>query len=272
MLTDIFIGGMAGIISRSTTAPIELYKIQCQNQYLKHANIRAVIKKEGIRYLWKGNLTNCMRVFPQFAAQYTTFENSKQHLFHNIKTPIIQNFLSGGVAGMVSMISMYPLETIRTRISLQMNKSHYSGPINALRTLKIRELYRGLGISILGFAPFSALNFTSYYYIKNWLEHWQSLFQLDNSSNITKLIAGGTSGIVSLSVTYPTDLLRRHFQMAGFNNSVPQYNGILDGFKCIVRKDGFRGLYRGLSASYIRIFPCLAIQFWCLDKGAELFH
>ena len=65
VVKDMFIGGAAGIISRTATAPIELYKIQRQNQYLKDANFRSVLKKEGIRYLWKGNMTNCLRVFPQ---------------------------------------------------------------------------------------------------------------------------------------------------------------------------------------------------------------
>ena len=31
MLDDILIGGMAGVISRTATAPLELYKIQRQN-------------------------------------------------------------------------------------------------------------------------------------------------------------------------------------------------------------------------------------------------
>ena len=66
MLDDLLIGGMAGVISRTATAPLELYKIQRQNQYLKEASIKTVLKKEGIRYLWKGNMTNCLRVFPQW--------------------------------------------------------------------------------------------------------------------------------------------------------------------------------------------------------------
>ena len=47
VVKDMFIGGAAGIISRTATAPIELYKIQRQNQYLKDANFRSVFEKRG---------------------------------------------------------------------------------------------------------------------------------------------------------------------------------------------------------------------------------
>ena len=261
---DMIVGGMAGIISRTATAPIELYKIQRQNQYLKDANFRSVLKKEGIRYLWKGNMTNCIRVFPQIATNFAVFEKVKKDVFYNIHGEKIKNFLSGATSGIVATIGLYPLETIRTRLSLQMNKSHYKGPINAVKKMNIKSLYCGLGISIMGFGPFNALNFMFFYKYKNLLEDWKV------DEKLVKFIAGGFAGMSALTVTYPTDLLRKHYQMSGFNSDVPKYNGILDGFRTIVRKEGIVGLYRGMLPSYIRIFPCLGIQFWCLEKGKEL--
>ena len=50
-----------------------------------------------------------------------------------------------------------------------------------------------------------------------------------------------------------------------------QTYGIYDGFRTVVKNDGFLGLYRGLLPAYVRCFPCLAIQFWCLEKGKQLF-
>ena len=67
MLIDLLIGGLSGVNSRTLTAPLELYKIQRQNTFMPHSTLRAVVKKEGFRYLWKGNATNCIRVFPQSA-------------------------------------------------------------------------------------------------------------------------------------------------------------------------------------------------------------
>ena len=63
MSNDFLIGGTAAIVSRTMTAPIELARLQIQNNYLKHNSISYVIRKEGFRHLWKGNWTNCIRVF-----------------------------------------------------------------------------------------------------------------------------------------------------------------------------------------------------------------
>ena len=261
---NMLIGGTAGVVSRTATAPIELYKIQLQNQYIKNANMKNVLRKEGVRYLWKGNLTNCLRVFPQLAINFAVFEKSKSKLFHTVKNESMVNFYSGALAGVVSMSSLYPLETIRTRLSLQMNKSHYKGPFNALKKMKFKGLYGGLGISILGFGPFNALNFMFFYRYKKFMNEYGM------DEKLIKFLAGGMAGISALTITYPTDLLRKHYQMSGFSYEVPEYRGILDGFRTIIKKEGIRGLYRGLVPSYIRIFPCLGIQFWCLEKGKEL--
>ena len=264
MFENLLIGGMAGVISRTVTAPLELYKIQRQNNYLKESNIRNVLKREGIRYLWKGNMTNSIRVFPQFAINYAIYEQCKNRLFNGVKDDKLRHFYSGGIAGIGAMVLVYPLETIRTRLSLQMNKSHYSNPLDVIKKLSISQLYRGIGISTIGFGPFSAFNFMFFNMYSDFLSD-------KTDATTSKLLSGGFAGVSSITITYPTDLLRRHFQMSDFSTEVPKYKGIVDGFRTIVRENGFTGLYRGLLPTYIRIFPCLAIQFWCIEKGKSIF-
>ena len=149
MFKDLLIGGTAGIISRTVTAPLELYKIKSQNKYMTESNLKNVLHKEGFRYLWKGNLTNCVRAFPQFGISYSVYSFSKDNIFNKIKNENYKNLYSGGLAGLISMTVVYPLETIRTRLSLQMNKSHYTSINSAIRKMKFGELYNGLNISLL---------------------------------------------------------------------------------------------------------------------------
>ena len=85
MLLDLISGGLAGIISRTCVAPLELWKLQSQASYLPNASIKQVLKKEGVRYLWKGNFTNCIRVAPQIAVNFSVFEASKKHIHTNNK-------------------------------------------------------------------------------------------------------------------------------------------------------------------------------------------
>jgi hypothetical protein len=267
MFKDLIIGGTAGIISRTLTAPLELYKIQAQNNYLKDSNIKNVLHKEGFRYLWKGNLTNCFRAFPQFGISYSVYTFSKNKLFNKVENKNNKHFYSGGVAGLISMSFIYPLETIRTRLSLQMNKSHYDSINSAFKKMKLGELYNGLNISLLGYIPFTGFNFMFYNYYKNKFKHVKHV-----NDNCNKLLSGGFSGISSLCITYPTDLVRRRLQMQGFSNKIPIYNGVFDTFYKIIKTEGFFALYGGFLVANIRIFPCVGIQFWCLENGKKIFN
>ena len=249
-MDNFLIGGLGAITSRTLTAPIELYRIQKQNYFIPNAKISKVIEKEGFRYLWKGNGVNCIRIFPQMSINWGVFKYLNKNL--EIKNDKSKNFISAFLSGTISMVIIYPLETIRSRLSLQTNHNHYNGIIEAIKKIPIKDLYGGLRMSIFGYAPFNAISFTSYHYYK------------DNISN-NKLLCGGFSGITALSITYPSDLIRRRLQIQNFDNSVPKYNGILDCIHKIIKTDGFGGLYKGLTVSYIKCFPTLAIQFASID-------
>ena len=264
MNIDLVIGGLSGVISRTITAPLELLKMQRQNYFIPNTTIRDVLRKEGIRYLWKGNFTNSLRIFPQYAFNFSAFEYSKKNIVNKIENKNLQNLIAGSIAGTTALSATYPLETLRSRLALQTQKSHYSGLLNAFLKTSLRDKYRGMGMSLIGFTPYNALSFGFFYFYKNKFQ----TFSLD--SNITDLFGGGLAGMSAVSITYPTDLIRRRLQLQGFDKSVPKYDGIVDCFRKIVKYDGFAGLYRGLGACYLKIFPTVAIQFWCIEKGREL--
>lgn len=264
-MNDLLTGGLSAIISRTATAPLELFKIQRQNSFMPFSTLRAVLQREGVSYLWKGNATNCMRAFPQFAITYAVYERNKVGIFADVKYPALRNFLCGATGGMTAMASIYPLETARSRLTLQSQKSHYASLSDALRQMRVRDMYRGLGMSILGFGPYNAFCFMFYHEITPILER-TNLNEMNR-----KLLAGGLAGVGAVSLTYPTDLVRRRLQLQGFDKSVPQYNGIRDCVRKIVQREGFRGLYRGLFATYIKLFPTTAIQFWVIEKCNHIF-
>jgi len=264
-MNDLLTGGISAIISRTATAPLELFKIQRQNSFIPFSTLRAVLKREGVGHLWKGNATNCIRAFPQFAISYAVYERNKVGIFADIKQGSLQNFLCGATGGMTAMAAIYPLETARSRLSLQSKKSHYTSLSDALKQMRVREMYRGLGMSMLGFGPYNAFSFMFYHQLPPVLERTNL-----GEANV-KLLAGGLAGVGAVSLTYPTDLVRRRLQLQGFDKSVPKYTGIRDCVQKILKLEGFRGLYRGLPATYIKLFPTTAIQFWVIEKCNHLF-
>ena len=258
MFNDLLIGGIAGVISRSSVAPIELLRVQRQAHFIPNSTLKDVYKKEGFRYFWKGNLANCSRIFPQMAINFSVFKNTQnvsKKIFTNHKH--ISDFLSGALAGSISMAATYPLETTKTYLSLQTNKNKYKGIYDVLKNVPTRQIYQGVGVSMLGFASWSGIQYATYFKLSE---------KFKNTPYNSKLLLGGLAGSFAITITYPTDLLRRRLQIQGFDKTVPKYNNIFHAIKKIYKHEGFFGFYRGLSVNYMKTFPQTALQFWVLEN------
>jgi len=261
----LLIGGCSSIVSRTCTSPLELYRLQKQNRFIPGSSLKHILKNEGVLGFWKGNGVNCMRVFPQYAINYTIYRNVLKHMelenkFHNI-------FASSFLAGSLSMLCIYPLETSRTFLSLQSNKNQYKNFLDIIKKVPFKNLYGGSMMSIMGFAPWNAISLTTFNIYKDLLHN---NYEVQNP-NLMKLVCGGFAGMTAISITYPTDLIRRRLQLQHFGcDSVPEYNGIIDCSKKVLKSEGLIGLYRGLPAAYIKTFPSLAIQMYMIDTLGEL--
>ena len=263
MIPDLVIGGISGMVSRTLTAPLELWKLQRQNSFMPGSTLREVVRNEGLRQLWKGNGTNCIRVFPQTAINYQVYTLCDEHLFKAVHDGRQRRLASGALGGAVSMILTYPLETVRSRLSLQMNSAHYGGLVDALASIPNRDLFRGLRMSILGYAPFSAISFSTYVTYRECLDHRSHGAM---NPDLVKILAGGGAGITAIMITYPSDLIRRRLQLQNFDKSVPNYTGIFDCVKKVVAEEGVVGLYRGLAATCVKLFPTIGIQFLVMER------
>lgn len=252
---DLICGAIAGAASRTATAPLELKKLQLQNPFIPNTTIRSVIQKEGFIYLWKGNFTNCIRIAPQTAINFTVYNQSKKlNLFKNTN---INNSFSGTVSAFVATIATYPLDNARARLALQTNNNYYTSLLDVFKKVPFKNLYKGLNMTLTGFLPYNALSFTIYSNLRD-----NNYF---NDLPFKQLLYGGFAGVGAVSVTYPSDLIRRRLQLQGFDKTVPKYDGIIDCFKKIVKQEGVLGLYRGLLACYIKLFPTMGIQFATLE-------
>jgi len=63
------------------------------------------------------------------------------------------------------------------------------------------------------------------------------------------MAAGVSGGVVSTLVLHPLDLIKVRFAVNDGTNKHPQYHDIRGAFLNIAKKEGFRGLYKGVSAN-----------------------
>lgn len=263
-LANIFIGGVAGMTSRTATAPLELYKIQRQSTHIVRTSLQKVYREEGVRGLWKGNGVNCVRLFPHIGINFSVYNMCKTSKSFD-KTNRFHHFLAGCIGGTVSTALIYPLETVRSRLSVQENKSKYSGMIDAFRKISPKELYRGVHVGICGFVPFNALNFLFYNEIKGNLSNHVHTPLLLHS------ISGGTAGILAVSITYPTDVIRRRMQLHGIEATHSKHYTMRNAIHSVYSERGCRGFYMGLFPCYLKLFPTIAIQFTVLEQLKKMY-
>lgn len=291
LLSSYFItGGVAGAASRTSVAPLERLKIiyQVQNSQAYGGVLSALRKiwvEEGIKGMFRGNGVNCLRIIPYSATQFASYEQIKKLLTDNGRVPLDTpaRLTAGALAGICSVVATYPLDLVRSRLSIvsasigsqiaqvQANGGTVTASLVAQKelgvvgmTLKvfreeggIRALYRGIGPTATGVAPYVALNFTFYELLKVYFTPPDR-----PASTWRKLSCGATAGAISQTLTYPLDVLRRKMQVTGMKDKVDfEYKNSFDAVKTIVAKEGWRGMYKGLTVNLLKVSPSMAISF-----------
>ncbi|OQR68912.1 graves disease carrier protein-like [Tropilaelaps mercedesae] len=78
-----------------------------------------------------------------------------------------------------------------------------------------------------------------------------------------KLLCGGIAGAIAQTISYPMDVARRRMQLSLMYKEMNKYNvGIIQALLLTFREHGIvRGLYRGMTANYVRAVPMVAVSF-----------
>ncbi|EDK40270.2 hypothetical protein PGUG_04368 [Meyerozyma guilliermondii ATCC 6260] len=164
-------GGFSGFMAAFVLTPVELVKcrLQVENVMGGHSVatqygkvIRTIIRSDGVLGLWSGLLSTMIREIGGTAIWFTTYEYCLQKFGENSPLTTKHYLFSGALAGITFNLSMFPVDTIKSNIQV----SHGSIVNTAARLLAapggIRNLYHGLGITLIRAAPANALIFYAY--------------------------------------------------------------------------------------------------------------
>ena len=260
-------GALAGAVSRSITSPLERLKVlkQVQAHSDKYRGILPALlrmhREEGLRSFWKGNGTNVVRIAPFSAIQFFSFDVYKRTLLPSTSTQGSQpspmrTFAAGALTGITASTLCYPLDLVRSVLSVQTNRAEYRGIVHTLLTIArtdgVRGLYRGLTPTLLGIAPYIALNMTTFDLLKR-----RYLPSRDHPHfTLINLCLGATAGFVAAGITYPSDVVRRRLQLVGMKGvDLPQYTGTTNCIRVMLREEGVRGLYKGMLPCFLKVSP-----------------
>ncbi|KAJ5591765.1 uncharacterized protein N7459_002134 [Penicillium hispanicum] len=283
-------GGVAGAVSRTIVSPLERLKILLQIQSVgreeyKLSIWRALVKmgrEEGWRGFMRGNGTNCIRIIPYSAVQFGSYNFYKKF----VESPdgdmsAARRLVCGGAAGITSVTVTYPLDIVRTRLSIQsasfadLGKRDPSEKLPGMFTTMVViykneggmvALYRGIVPTVAGVAPYVGLNFMTYESVRRYLTPEGE----KNPTPSRKLLAGAISGAVAQTCTYPFDVLRRRFQINTMSGMGYQYSSIWDAVRVIVAEEGGRGLFKGIGPNLLKVAPSMASSWLSFELTRDL--
>eukprot|EP01133_Synstelium_polycarpum_P010751 gene10751-12520_t len=270
-------GATAGIVSRTLTAPIERVKIIYQISHGAPKSLletfKSVYADGGVRGLFRGNFANILKVAPESAVKFATFEAVKR-VFAEQDSQLtgMQRFTSGAVAGVVSHSTLFPLEVVRTRLSASATGT-YSGIIDCVRQTHaaegMRPFFRGLSASILSTIPHSGINMWIYESLK------QEIIKRSGGLAPTTsdlLFCATASSIAGQLAGYPFHVVKTRLVTQGTPINPEKYNGVVHGLTTIVKKEGFKGLYRGILPNFMKSIPSHGITFLVYEQIKATFN
>ncbi|KAL8853258.1 MAG: hypothetical protein Q9221_001869 [Calogaya cf. arnoldii] len=175
-------------------------------------------------------------------------------------TPFTSALLAGALAGTTVDLSLYPIDTLKTR--LQSSTGFYpSGGF--------RGVYAGVGSAIVGSAPGAALFFVTYEEVKLRLRllHRNSNGTSERGTTtgwtepVEHMIAASAGEVAACAVRVPTEVIKQRAQAAQHPSSMAALRFILAQRGDIGALGVWREMYRGWGITIMREVPFTAIQF-----------
>lgn len=183
------------------------------------------------------------------------------------------HFVAGGIGGMAGAMFTCPLDVVKTRLQSDIYKSQYQSsakayhsPVgkafahvkdtvgiisNVYRLEGVRALFKGLGPNLVGVIPARSINFFTYGLGKELISKH---FNDGKESVGVQLAAAACAGIVTSTATNPIWLVKTRLQLdRASSGGSRKYKNSWDTVTKVIKQEGFFGLYRGLTASYLGV-------------------
>ncbi|EJF58072.1 mitochondrial carrier [Dichomitus squalens LYAD-421 SS1] len=191
------------------------------------------------------------------------------------------HFVAGGLGGMCGAIVTSPFDVVKTRLQSDLFRAKHVGLSiegNGAATVAVRRnllwhfvetahiirdiyreespraLFKGLGPTLVGVVPARSINFFTY---GNGKQIIANNFNHGQENSWVHLAAAAIAGVATGTATNPIWVVKTRLQLDAHKPDIAGGNSFFGGsvamVKKIMREEGVRGFYKGLSASYLGV-------------------
>lgn len=179
----------------------------------------------------------------------------------------IKAVLAGGIAGGLEICCTFPTEYVKTQLQLDSRSDtpKYKGPLHCARST-VNEfgffgLYRGLSSLLYGSIPKASIRFSVYEFLRNRMA--DSSGKLTQVGNLTCGLGAGVAE--AILIVCPMETVKVKF-IHDQTQPNPKYRGFFHGVYTIVKTDGIRGTYQGITATILKQGSNQAIRFFVYNN------
>lgn len=180
----------------------------------------------------------------------------------------IKGVIAGGLTGGIEVCITFPTEYVKTQLQLDERSGtvkKYDGIVDCVKkTVKghgVLGLYRGLSVLLYGSIPKSAVRFGTYEELKK-----RNVDARGNLSPANRLLCGLGAGVSeAIFAVTPMETIKVKF-IHDQNSAKPKYRGFFHGVGEIVREQGIKGTYQGLTATMMKQGSNQAIRFFVMES------
>lgn len=189
-----------------------------------------------------------------------------------------KRYLGYGFIGfLLARTVTFPVSLIKTRLQYQRaHSTQYSGGFHAFKQIikqeSLRGLFKGYIPLTMGTIPTHLLYVTTLDYLRYQISKNSTWLAGDSvyTQAIRSSLAASAASVVSLAVVVPFDVISQQLMIQDGVVQKQRFNGTLSTIRGIVRQEGYRGFYRGLSATMLVFVPNSGIWWltYSLCKGS----
>ncbi|KAJ9087165.1 Mitochondrial succinate-fumarate transporter [Entomophthora muscae] len=281
LATHLIAGGTAGLMEACICHPLDTIKVRMQLKRTKQVgnffNVGAgIITREGPLALYKGLGAVVSGIVPKMAIRFSSFEYYKSLMAQEDGTvPVTRTFLAGLGAGVTeAVLIVTPMDVVKIRLQAQrhpmmdpLDIPRYRNAAHAMYLIVKEEgvgaLYKGIALTALRQATNQAVNFAAYQEFKKFSLKAQDLEELPSYQH---LLLGGLSGAMGPMSNAPIDTIKTRIQRQASvpgESAIGRVSGIVSH---VLKKEGWRAFYRGLTPRLMRVAPGQAITFMVYEK------
>ncbi|KFG64043.1 mitochondrial carrier superfamily protein [Toxoplasma gondii RUB] len=277
-------GALAGSCAKTVVYPLDRLKMHLQvkaaatGQAFQLSGAVSVLKnmasseQGGVRALWRGNGSAFIRAFPYSGFSFYSFERYNLYLRSQAPSwPKLCQLGAGSAAGMTATLLTYPLDVLNTRMAVTAHRLSYA-EVSLWKFEGFRSLFRGISATALGIVPYAGISFCAFETLKD-----ECRAQGMQITPVVNALCGGLAGVAGQTATYPLDTVRKFMQSSSFlyrfhetgHTGSASPPSLIEAFKFLYRRSGWRGLYNGVSLNWIKGFLAAGLAFSLNESGKQ---